>query len=171
MSTWLSGFGPGYPYWLGANPQPLPYGCFLSTQNQQVTGANITTAFTHNTTESASQTYVSGSKIYVQATGVYRVLTSVQFDTTSGGQQRVSYWFRKNGVNIANSGSFFTIQNNGENVGTVEIMVSLLAGDYVEVVMQSPDANMTASYTAPSGVAPNEIPGIPSIITDIQKIA
>ncbi len=160
-----------YPYWLGQNPQPLPYGSFSSTQSQTVSGANVTTIMTYNNTDAASQTYNSGSRIYVQATGVYRVLSSVQFDTTSGGSQRVTYWFRKNGTNIANTASTFTIANNAENVGTVEIIVFLLAGDYVELVMQSPDTNMTAAYFAPSGVAPNNIPAIPSIITVLQKIA
>lgn len=168
--SWLSGTGPGYPYWLGQNPQPQPYGSFSSTQSQTVTGSNITTIMTYNNVDIASQIYNVSNKIYVQATGVYRVLSSVQFDTSSGGTQRVTYWYRKNGTNIANTASTFTIANNGENVGTVEIMVSLLAGDYVELVMQSPDANMTAVYFAPSGVAPNNIPAIPSIITVIQKI-
>lgn len=131
----------------------------------------MTTIMTYNNTDVASQTYFSGSRIYVQAIGVYRVLSSVQFDTTSGGSQRVTYWYRKNGTNIDNTASTFTIANNGENVGTVEIMVPLLAGDYIELVMQSSDAGMTAAYSAPSGVAPNNIPAIPSIITVIQKIA
>lgn len=160
-----------YPYWLGQNPQPQPYGSFSSTQSQTVSGANVTTVMNYNQTDMASQIYFSGSRIYVQASGVYRVLSSVQFDTASGGSQRVTYWYRKNGVNIANTASTFTIANNGENVGTVEIFVSLLAGDYVELVMQSSDANMTAAYFAPSGSAPNNIPAIPGIITVIQKIA
>lgn len=169
--SWLSGSGIGYPYWLGQNPQPQPYGSFSSSQNQTVTGANITTPLTYNSTEAASQTYHSGSKVYVQATGVYRVLFTAQLDTTSGGQQRVLLWFRKNGVNIANSNSTFTIQNNGENLAVCEIYVSLLAGDYVEVVMQSSDAGMTASFIAAGGTAPNNYPEVPSIILDINKIA
>lgn len=168
----MSGYGNAlFPYWLGNYPPPNPYGSFSSTQSQTVTGANVTTIMTYNNTDVASQTYFSGSRIYVQAIGVYRVLSSVQFDTTSGGSQRVTYWYRKNGTNIDNTASTFTIANNGENVGTVEIMVPLLAGDYIELVMQSSDAGMTAAYSAPSGVAPNNIPAIPSIITVIQKIA
>jgi len=156
---------------LGQNPQPLPYGSFSSTQDQKVIGANTTTVMTYNTTDIASQIYFSGSRIYVQSSGVYRVLSSVQFDTSSGGTQRVTYWYRKNGTNIPNTASTFTIANNGENVGTVEILVSLNAGDYIELVMISPDANMTAQYTIPTGSAPNAVPAVPSIITVIQKLA
>ena len=169
--SWLSGSGLGYPFWLGQNPQPLPYGCFLSTQNQTVAGANINTPLTYNVTDLASQTYISGSKIYVEASGVYRVLFTVQTDTTSGGSQTVIIFFRKNGVNIANSASTFTIANNAENIAVCEIIVSLLYGDYIEVVMQSSDAGMKASYFAAGGVAPNTYPAVPSIITVIQKIA
>ena len=171
MSYWLTGTGPGYPFWLGSNPQPLPYGSFSSTQDQTVTGANTTTVLTYNTTDYASQTYYSGGKIYVQATGTYRILFTIQCDTTSGGQQSVTIWFRHNGVNIANSASRFTIQNNGENIPVCEIFHQMLAGDYVEVVFQSADANMRADYTAAGGVAPNDYPATPSIITVIQKIA
>lgn len=169
--SWLTGTGPGYPYWLGANPQPLPYGSFSSTQSQPVTGANVTTALTYNVIDAASQVYTSGSRIYVQASGVYRILYTMQTDTSSGGQQTVTVWLRKNGVNVANTASLFTIQNNGENLAVCEILLPLLAGDYIEVVFQSPDLNMTAAYKAPSGVAPNDIPAVPSIITVIQKIA
>lgn len=169
--SWLTGSGPGYPYWLGQNPQPLPYGSFSSTQSQTVTGANVTTVLTYNNTEAASQTYFSGSKIYVQATGVYRLLYTVEFDTTSGGAQNVKVWLQKNGTNISNTGSTFSIANNAENIAACECIFSMLAGDYVEVVCQSADAGMTASYTAAGGVAPNNYPAIPSIITDIQKIA
>ena len=169
--SWITGTGIGYPYWLGNNPQPNPYGSFSSLANQPSAGANVTTALTYSVTEAASQTYYSGSKIYVQATGVYRVLYTVEFDTSSGGQQSVKVWMRKNGVNIDNTGSTFSIQNNGENVAACENIFSLLAGDYIEIVFQSSDAGVTASYTAAGGVAPNNYPAIPSIITNIQKIA
>lgn len=160
-----------YPYWLGQNPQPLPYGAFCSLADQQVSGANTTTVLTYTTTEGASQTYINGGKIYVQASGVYRILFTIQVDTPSGGSRTVRIWFRKNGVNIDNSNSTFTIANNAQNIAACEIIVSLLAGDYVEVVFQSSDANMRAEYTAAGGVAPNNYPAIPSIITNIQKIA
>ena len=169
--SWLTGSGIGYPYWLGQNPQPLPYGSFSSLANQPSAGANTTTVLTYTNTEAASQTYSSGGKIYVQASGVYRVLYTVQFDTTSGGAHTVKVWVRKNGTNIANTASVFSIANNAENIAACEVIVSLLYGDYVEVVFQSSDAGMTASYTAAGGVAPNAYPAVPSIITDIQKIA
>lgn len=169
--SWLTSSGIGYPYWLGNNPQPLPYGSFSSLESQTVAGVNVTTPLTYTNTDAASQTYYSGSKIYVQATGVYRILFTVEFDTTSGGSQNVKVWIRKNGTNVANSNSTFSIANNAENIAACEIILSLLAGDYIEVVCQSSDAGMSASYTAAGGIAPNNYPAIPSIITNIQKIA
>jgi hypothetical protein len=159
-----------YPYWLGQNPQPLPYGQFLSTQDQKVTGANVTTALTY-TEGISSQISFSGSEITVHAIGVYRILFTIQTDTTSGGAQTVAIWFRKNKVNVPNSASRYTIANNAENIAACEIMLFLLSGDFVEVVFQSPDANMTAEYTPSGGTAPNGFPATPSIITVIQKIA
>ena len=92
-------------------------------------------------------------------------------DTTSGGAQRVIIWLRKNGTNVDRSSSQFTIANNGENVATCEYIISLLAGDYVEIAFQSPDAGMTASYIAAGGVGANAYPATPSIITNINRIA
>lgn len=169
--SWLSGSGIGYPYWLGNNPQPFPYGSFTSTQNQKVTGANVTTVLTYNTTETASQTYYVGSRIYVQSIGIYRILFTVQCDTTSGGSQTVRIWLRKNGVNVDRTTSFFTIANNAENVAACEFMIPLLSGDYVEIVFQSSDANMQATTFAAGGTPPNNYPVTPSIITNINKIA
>ena len=169
--SWLTGTGIGYPYWLGNNPQPQPYGSFSSTQSQTVTGANTTTVLTYNTTEAASQAYNSGGKIYVQASGIYRIFFSIQCDTTSGGAQSVLVWIRVNGVNAPRTNSFFTIANNGENVAASEFILSLLAGDYIEIVFQSSDANMTAQAFAAGGTPPNNYPSVPSIVTNIQKIA
>jgi len=160
-----------YPYWLGQNPQPLPYGSFSSTANQTVSGANVTTVLTYNTTEGSSQTYFSGGKIYVQATGIYRITYSIQADTSSGGSQSVRVWLRQNGTNVNRTGSFFSIANNGENVAFCEFIISLIAGDYIEIVFQSSDANMTASAISAGGTAPNNYPVTPSIITNINKIA
>lgn len=160
-----------FPYWLGQYPPPNPYGSFSSSQSQTVTGANTTTVITYNTTETASQTYYSGGKIYVQATGVYRILYTIQCDTTSGGAQSVRVWLRQNGTNVPRTNSFFTIANNGENVAACEFIVSLLAGDYIEIVFQSTDANMTASAIVAGGVGANAYPATPSIITNINKIA
>ena len=160
-----------FPYWLGTYPPPQPYGSFSSSSSQTVTGANVTTIITYDTTETASQTYYSGGRIYVQATGTYRVLYSLQMDTSSGGSQTVRIWLRQNGTNVARSTSFFSIANNGENVATCEYIIPLLAGDYIEIAFQSSDANMTASYIAAGGVAPNNYPVRPSIITNINRIA
>ena len=169
--AWLNGSESGFPYWLGAYPQPGPYGSFSSTQSQTVAGANVSTPITYDTTDGASQTYFSGSKIYVQVMGVYQLIFTIQADTTSGGSQSVRVWIRKNGVNVANTASLFTIANNGENVAACALQIPLLAGDFVEVVMQSSDAGMTAAAMTAGGVAPNNYPAVPSIITVINKIA
>ena len=160
-----------YPYWLGQNPQPQPYGSFSSSSIQPVTGANTTTILTYNTTEASSQTYYSGGKVYVQASGVYRILYTIQMDSSSGGIQRVIIWLRQNGVNVARTSSQFTIANNGENLAVCEYIISLLAADYIEIAFQSADAGMTASAIAAGGTGANTYPGTPSIILDINKIA
>jgi hypothetical protein len=74
-------------------------------------------------------------------------------------------------VNVARTTSQFTIANNGENLAVCEYIISLLAGDYIEIAFQSPDAGMRADAIVAGGVAPNNYPATPSIILDINKIA
>lgn len=162
---------PTLPYWLGQFPPIDPYGSFTSLANQKVAGANIATPLTYTTTELASNIYYTGSKVYVQDSGVFRVLFTIQMSTISGGINSLNIWLRRNGVNVKNTNSFYSLSNNAFSLAVCELLVELQSGDYIEIVFQSADANMTASYVAAAGTPPNNYPDTPSIILNINKIA
>ena len=149
---------------------PYPYGSFTANFSQVLGTANISRSTILDTTETNNGIYLVGAsttRVAVSTSGVYRWLASPQFDTTSGGQQTVSFWFQKNGTVVPRSASRYTIQNNGEAFSSVEIILPMNAQDYIETCFTSTDSNMNLAYYPASGV----IPAVPSIILNGQKVA
>ena len=107
-----------------------------------------------------------GSTITVLESGNYEIDTSIQFDTSSGGANAVSFWFMKNGTAISWSASAITVTGNGEVLGNCSILDKANAGDQYAINMASGDGNMAATAYAATG----NIPGTPSVITNIRKI-
>jgi hypothetical protein len=149
--------------------QTIAYGSFCSTQTQTVLGANTPTPITYNTTEIAQYTSYSGSKIFVQRTGIYRFTYSIQLDKTTTQQTPCEIYIAVNGTPVPRSGSQVRINGkDGETFPMCEFIISLTAGQYIEVFFNSSDATTSASHF-PAVVG--QYPEIPSIISNIQQIA
>jgi len=149
---------------------PYPYGSFSASTSQTLGVAGTSLSTILNTTE-ASVGGVSivggvGTRVAVSTSGTYRFLASPQFDTTTGGQQTVNFWFQKNGTPVPRSASRMTIQNNGEVFSSVEIMLPMNAQDYIETCFTSTDTNMNLAAYPASGA----VPAVPSLIFNAQKI-
>lgn len=142
----------------------------FSSNTQTVLGGGAQTPLTYDA-DSFKEGLITwagmgGSTITVLQSGNYTINTSIQFDTSSGGTNTASFWFVKNGTAIPNSASFVSVGNNGEVLGTVEIMDTAVAGDQYAIYMASGDANMSAASFPASGL----VPVVPSVITNIRKI-
>ena len=149
---------------------PYPYGSFTANTSQILgTSAAISTFF--DRTEYARGISLVGgtssARVAVSTSGLYKWLASPQFDTSSGGQQTVNFWFQKNGTNIDRSASRATIQNNGELFSAVEIYEQMNAQDTISVLFTSTDNNMSLASYAATGV----VPAVPSMILTGQKVA
>lgn len=149
------------------------YGSFSSTATQTVAGADTPTVITYNTTDIASGVSRGGTgeegRVVVSEAGVYKLLTSIVLDQDNSSVAQCFFWFRKNGTDIANSGT--AIQLVGEDVvGTVELIVSFTANQYFEVVLASSDNTAKALATASSS-SPYNRPAVPSIITTVVKLS
>ena len=138
-----------------------------SSTSQTVVGANALTLLTHNTTTTNVGGFtVLGSTITVPVGGLYEINTSIQFDTTTLGTNLASFWLRKNGANVAATGSLVSVTGQGETLGTITLIDTAAANDQYTIAIQSADANMTAARFAATG----NIPEVPSVITNIKKI-
>jgi F0F1-type ATP synthase membrane subunit c/vacuolar-type H+-ATPase subunit K len=144
---------------------------FAST-TQTVTAANTPTPLNHNATVvNVGGFTVLGSTITVPVAGVYEIGTSIQLDKDGGGVNIADFWFRKNGVDIPNSGSQTTVQGtNGEALATVSIFDTANPNDQYSIILASDDATMRAAYFQSTVTTPYTRPAVPAIITNIKKI-
>ena len=160
--TGATGAGGALGYW----------GSFWSTQNQTAAAANTAYAITLNNVDSNSTgvSVVSGSRVTFANAGVYSLTFSVQWVNTSNDIIDGNIWFRKNGTNVDDSDSKWSVISkhggiNGHAIGTVNLVLSLAAGDYIELVWQTTNTALSIEYIAAASPAP----AIPSVIfTAIQ---
>ena len=144
------------------------YGSFYDTTTQTATAINTAKAITFNNTDLSNGVYIGSptSRIIVDSEGIYNFDTSFQLDKTSGGTAVFDFWFRLNGVDVANSASRITIQgNNAEIFSSLNYFFDLKANDYVELMFSVTDLSVELK-TFPAA-APH--PGIPSIILTVNN--
>lgn len=153
-----------------------PHGAFHDNTDQ--VAANTTTAYPvvfSNTDISNGVTVASGSRLTVGVDGIWNVQFSLQIKNVSNDGQDFDIWFRKNGTNIDDSNSRFHVparKSTGDAshiIASLNFLVSLVAGDYVEVVgcVTSTDVSLEAF---PAGTSPTR-PAIPSAIATLTFVS
>ena len=154
----------------------LPYGAFQDGTDQ--TAANTTTAYaiTFDTTDYANGITLSNtSRLNVSQGGVYNVQFSVQFKNTTNDTQDVDVWFRKNGTDIANSGSRFGLaprKSSGDPshmIGALNYFVDLAESDYLQLMWRPSDVGVSIEHFA-AGTSPTR-PAVPSVIATVSFVS
>jgi hypothetical protein len=141
-------------------------GAQYSSLQIQSGSANVSQSVTYDTTGvEFGVSLVSGSRITVANSGTYNIQFSAQLEA-DGGADTVFMWFKKNGTNIAGSASEVELDNNKENLMTVNILDNANANDYYEVAWQNASNNGRLLYQAASG----NIPATPSVITTVTQV-
>jgi hypothetical protein len=153
-----------------------PHGAFHSSIDQ--VAANTTTAYPvyFGTTDiSNGVTVASDSRLTVAVDGIWNVQFSLQIKNVSNDGQDFDIWFRKNGTDIDDSNSRFHVsarKSTGDashTLASLNFLVSLVAGDYVEVVgcVTSTDVSLEAF---PADTSPTR-PAIPSAIATLTFVS
>jgi hypothetical protein len=147
----------------------LPFGAFYDTTDQ--IAGSTTTAYPI-TFDSISfengVTVENSSQITFAYEGVYNIQFSLQFANTDNATQDIDVWFRKNGVDIANSNSRFglaprkSVLDPYHVVASLNFVDSFLAGDYVELYWCTSNVLAYIEHYA-AGTTPTR-PAIPSAI-------
>jgi hypothetical protein len=149
---------------VGGNLQ-FNVGDFYSTQTQSGS-ANVSGSVTYNNTGiSNGVTLASNSRLTIANSGVYSITFSAQLKEI-GGTDTIYLWLKKNGTNVADTGTKTVVRNNDENIMTVEYIVQAAANDYYEIVFQNANGHAQLFYEAASG----NIPATPSIITTVKQV-
>ena len=146
-----------------------PYNQFQSDQDQ--TAANVATAnaVTFNQDDFPNGiTVVSNSQITVPDDGLYLFNISIQFQNDTNATETTDVWFRKNGTDIPESNSQFSLPARksagvpSSMVAAVSYMVDLAANDFIEI-MWRPSVTTLSIQSLPAVTAsPGVTPAIPA---------
>jgi hypothetical protein len=89
-------------------------------------------------------------------------------DNTSGGDQQVWIWPRVNGTNVPDSASTLRIKgNDSELVASWNFMLSLTAGQYVELMWTADSTNVILLAASATSV----YPAIPAVILTVNEVS
>lgn len=103
--------------------------------------------------------------------GDYNVQFSIQFQNTSASEAEVNVWFRKNGVDVADSNSQATVpkkhgSDNGSLILALNLIVAASTSDYVEIMWQTESTDVSIQ-ALPAGTTPTT-PVTPSVIVTVM---
>lgn len=146
-----------------------PYGTFYTNANQTVTAANTETIAINWVEDDTNRMYLNNNKIYVQETGDYLLFFSVVASKTTAAGDQFDIWLKKNGTNLPNSNSALTLVGaSNESVMTINFILDLVAGDYIEFAFSSTSATSKLTYHAPAS-SPTR-PAVPGIIATLNLV-
>ena len=146
-------------------------GQFESHVDQTATSANVAYVVQMNNAApfNTGITIASSTNVTVAAAGIYSINSSIQFANADSSNHTATFWYRRNGNNIANSASVISVPkvaDGGKTLAQVTIFESLSVSDYVQLVWSTANTNVTLDYSAASGV----IPEVPSVIFNMTRI-
>lgn len=148
--------------------QQLFYGQFAKTVDQVPTAINTANAITWSSSLIANGVTIGAptSRIVVANAGLYRFSASFQLTSGSASVKNVYLWYRKNGVDIASS-TLVTSMDSGSAIRAPSrsLMVSLAAGDYIELMWAADDTNVTLDAIAATAFAP----AAPAALLTVQQ--
>jgi len=145
------------------------YGVFAKTVD--TTPALIDTAYpiTFDTTRISNGVVIGGtaSQLIVPESGLYQFVATLQFISNSAVDKNIWVWFRKNGVDIANSARLITVSINGAYTPiSLNEAISLNALDYVELVYASNNVNVRIDAVPATAFAPSA----PAVVIEVNQI-
>ena len=149
---------------------PGYYGVFMSTQTQTSAGANQINTVTYNTTVEADGFIAyNGDRIRNTYAGVYLYTFSIVIAKTDGGHDDIDIWLDKNGTDIPNSNTRYTVdKQNGHDLVTLTFASTMAANSDLRIHWSSADADMRLLTSGPF-TTPTR-PVIPAIILTANQI-
>lgn len=153
---------------VGAGGSLGHYGSFYHTFTQ-TTSVNTDTPMLLNTTaESSGVSVVSGSRITFTYGGTFDVQFSAQVHNTGGGGngETVDIWLSRNGTAVTETATRLTVQNGRYLVPAWDFLLTVSAGDYVELVWRTDNDHIVLEHVNASGT----VPAVPSLIVTVMQV-
>jgi hypothetical protein len=141
------------------------------------TGTGGTGTYTVSTSQEVASTTITGdlpSKITVEYKGLYNIQFSAQVTNTDVQIHDIDIWFRKNGTDIPNTNSRWSVPNShggidGHLIAFMNIFVSLEPTDYVEIMWHVNNSDVRLEHLA-ADTSPTR-PATPSTICTVNFVS
>jgi hypothetical protein len=155
------------------------WGSFWDTTTQTAPSANTPYSITLNSADAANNgvSVVSGSRVTFAYAGVYSLTFSIQFTNSDNQIHDANVWLRKNDSgstgDLPDTDSKFSIIAShggvhGNVIGTVNFVVPLAAGDFIELVWATTSTQVTLE-TIPAGTTPVS-PRVPCVVFTATQV-
>lgn len=145
------------------------YGAWQDMFTQTAASSNVGYPFIFRTIDLENQVRVvtngtNLTRITFDNTGIYNLQFSAQIQNTDNAQHDVSIWLRKNGTDVVGSSGLISVParksagagNEGHGVFGWNYLLSVVAGEYYEIVWSTTDAtHITIQYYAGSNPPPS----------------
>lgn len=151
--------------------QPFYYGEFIKTNSVVPSAANTANAVTFSSANIANGLSIGApaSRIVAAFAGLYRFSVRMQMTSGSASVKNAWFWFRKNGVNIPNTSTEVSMDSGTAIVApSVSLLVSLKAGDYIELMWASDSTNITLDSRPATAFAPSS-PAVSMVVSQEQQ--
>lgn len=141
------------------------------------TGTGLTGTYTVSASQTVASTTITGTlptKITVDEAGIYNFQFSLQFINANSNAYATSVWFKKNGTNIANSNSEFSIpgkhgSTDGRLIAALNFFFELTANDYLELMWCAENSDISIQYL---GTQSNPTrPATPSAVMTVTRVS
>lgn len=148
------------------------YGSFYHTASMTNPVPGTPNTMSLSTTDISNGITISGSigdKIKFTHAGIYNIQFSAQLDKTSAGSDFITYiWIKQNNSNIPISNTAVTVLggSNAKTVAAWNWFVNANAGDYVQLIWASSNADARVQYDA----NPAYGPAVPSLIVTANRV-
>ena len=165
---------------VGANPPASGYyGAFQDNNTQIATLSNVGYPMKLRINDLTNGITITGSdtsRITFANTGIYNLQFSAQFQNIDNAQHDITIWLRLNGTDVAGSAGFISIParksagagNEGHGVYAWNYVLSVVAGQYYQIVWSTSSAtNVTMQFYA-AGSPP---PSTASVIATVTQQA
>lgn len=149
------------------------FGSFYDTTNQSNAGA------TSENLISCDSTYVNygitcvtngtkNTRFTAAHNGTYNLQFSCVFYQNNASAADIYIWFKKNGTNITQSNTRYTIGGKARVVAAWNFMYQLVSTDYIEIAWSSSDTQVSIAAEASSS-NPTK-PAVPSVIVTLALV-
>ena len=145
------------------------YGTFARTTNYTAAAANTAYAVPFDSTIISNGVSIGTptSRIVVVESGFYSITCTLQYSSSNASVKIAYAWVRKNGTDVVQSSRLVSVDTNGGyRLGVLNESVSLLAGDYIEIMFAATDTAVIMAAVGATAFAP----GSPAANLSIQQI-